>query len=360
MRLGVDAALVDGVLVVGDIEIVDGRVAQVGLESAGGRGVAVPGFVDLHVHGFGDVDFATADLEDYRRAGDALLRSGVTAFQPSFLTAPPDDLLAALALMPSESIGPRVIGAHLEGPFISERKLGMHPASARLDPDLALAERFLAAGHVTHMTLAPELAGATELMDLLLAHGVTVALGHTDATAEEAHAAFDRGAVHVTHLYNAMRPFAHRDPGLAGAALWREDVTVELILDGNHVAEDAVRVAWRAARGRIVLVTDSIGATTDGRRRVGPVEVEVRDGVVRGSAGELAGSVLTMPEAIRALVHAGASFEQAVDAATRVPARAARRSDIGTLSVGSTADVVVLDGDIRVERVVVGGIEHSS
>jgi len=359
VRLGVEAALVDGVLVAGDIEIGDGRVAQVGLEGERGGGVAVPGFVDLHVHGFGDVDFATADLDAYRRAGDALLATGVTAFQPSFLTAPADDLVAALEAVQREAIGPCILGAHLEGPFISERKLGMHPASARLDPDLALAERFLAAGHLVHMTLAPELAGATELIDVLVANGVTVALGHTDATAEEAHAAFDRGAVHVTHLYNAMRPFAHRDPGLAGAALWRDDVTVELILDGNHVADDAVRVAWRAARGRIVLVTDSIGATTDGRRRVGPVEVDVRDGVVRGSAGELAGSVLTMPQAIRALIHAGASFEEAVDAATRVPARAAGRADLGTLSVGSRADVVVVDRNIRVERVVVGGIEHS-
>ena len=359
MRLGVDAALVDGVLVAGDIEIGDGRIAQVGLEGGRGNGVAVPGFVDLHVHGFGDVDFATADLDGYRRAGDALLATGVTAFQPSFLTAPAHDLVAALDAVPREGIGPCILGAHLEGPFISERKRGMHPASARLDPDLALAERFLAAGHVAHMTLAPELAGATELIDVLLANGVTVALGHTDANAEEAHAAFDRGAVHVTHLYNAMRPFAHRDPGLAGAALWRDDVTVELILDGNHVADDAVRVAWRAARGRIVLVTDSIGATTDGRRRVGPVEVDVRDGVVRGSAGELAGSVLTMPEAIRALMQAGASFEEAVDAATRVPARAARRADVGTLSVGSRADVVVVDRNIQVQRVVVGGIEHS-
>jgi N-acetylglucosamine-6-phosphate deacetylase len=358
VRLGVDAALVDGVLVAGDIEIVDGRIARLGLAS-GGRGVAVPGFIDLHVHGFGDVDFAAADLDGYRRAGHALLATGVTAVQPSFLTAPADDLLAALRGMPTEGIGPRVLGAHLEGPFISERKLGMHPASARLDPDLALAKRFLEAGHVAHMTLAPELQGAAELIDVLLANGVTVALGHTDATAEEAHEAFDRGALHVTHLYNAMRPFAHRDPGLAGAALWRDDVTVELILDGNHVAADAVRVARRAAGGRVVLVTDSIGATADGRHRIGPVEVELRNGVVRGSAGELAGSVLTMPEAIRALIDAGASFEEAVDAATRVPARAARRADVGVLTVGARADVVVLDGDVEIERVVVGGVEHS-
>ena len=360
MRLGVEAALVDGVLVAGDIEIADGRIARVGIESGGGQGTAVPGFVDLHVHGFGGVDFATADRDGYCRAGTALLASGVTAFQPSFLTAPADDLLAALEALPGEEIGPRVLGAHLEGPFISAERLGMHPASARLDPDLALAERVLAGGRVSHMTLAPELPGADELIGLLVAGGVTVALGHTNATADEAHTAFDRGAIHVTHLFNAMRPFAHRDPGLAGAALWRDDVTVELILDGHHLADDAVRVAWRAAAGRVVLVTDSIGATTDGPRRVGPVEVEVRDGVVRGSAGELAGSVLTMPEAIRALMRAGASFERAIDAATRVPARAARRSDIGTRSGGARADVVVLDGDVEVRRVLVDGSEPGS
>jgi N-acetylglucosamine-6-phosphate deacetylase len=357
VRLGVEAALVDGLLVPGDLEVADGRVARVGIATSAGHGVAVPGFVDLHVHGFGGVDFAAADGAGYRRAGEALLATGVTAFQPSFITAPADELLAAVAAVPDGGVGPRVLGAHLEGPFISGRRLGMHPGSARLDPDRGLAERFLATGRVAHMTLAPELDGAAAVTALLLEQGVTVASGHTDATAEQAHAAFDRGALHVTHLFNAMRPFGHRDPGLAGAALGRDDVTVELILDGNHVADDAVRVAWRAAAGRVVLVTDSIGATGDGSWRVGPVEVEVRGGVVRGRGGELAGSVLTMPEAIRALIRAGAPYEQAVDAASRVPARAARRPDLGTLAVGAVADVVVLDGDVEVVRVLVAGAD---
>jgi N-acetylglucosamine-6-phosphate deacetylase len=355
VKLGVEAAIVEGALVPGDVEVSDGRIAAVGA-GGGGRGIAAPGFVDLHVHGFGGVDFATTDAAGYARAGRALLATGVTAFQPSFITAPEDELVAALREMPAHDVGARVLGAHLEGPFLSPVRLGMHPAAARRDPDPALLERLLAAGPVTHMTLAPELEGAEALVAALVRRGITVACGHTNATSDEAHDAFDRGAVHVTHLFNAMRPFAHRDPGIAAAALVRDDVTVELILDGRHVADDAVRLAWRSAAGRIALVTDSIGATGNGRWRVGPVEVDVRDGEVRGAGGELAGSVLTMPAAVRELMRAGAPLERAVDAATRVPARAARRADLGVLKPGARADVVVLDGDVEVRAVFVEGV----
>jgi N-acetylglucosamine-6-phosphate deacetylase len=234
----------------------------------------------------------------------------------------------------------------------------MHPAEGRRDPDAALVERLLAAGPVAHMTLAPELPGAAEVADLLRAHGVVVALGHTDATAEQAHDAFDRGATHVTHLFNAMRPFAHRDPGIAGAALARDDVTVELILDGHHVADDAARVAWRAAAGRVALVTDAAAAAGigDGEWTMGAVEVVVQDGVVRRRDGVLAGSVLTLAHAVRNLVALGAPLEQALEAASRVPARAARRSDVGALRVGAPADVVVVDGEVEVQRVFVRGV----
>jgi N-acetylglucosamine-6-phosphate deacetylase len=356
VKLGVEAAIVEGALVPGDVEIEDGRIAAVG-GGRGGRGIAAPGFVDLHVHGFGGVDFATADAAAYRRAGEALLATGVTAFQPSFLTAPVDELVAALHEMPADDACPRVLGAHLEGPFIAPERLGMHPASARLDPDAAVLDRLLSAGRVSHVTLAPELDGADVLIDALVARGVTVACGHTDATNEEAHAAFDRGARHVTHLYNAMRPFGHRDPGLVAAALVRDDVTLELILDGKHVGDDAARLAWRAAAGRVVIVTDSIGATRDGRWRVGPVEVDVREGEVRGVAGELAGSVLTMPEALRCLMRLGAPLEEAVAAASRVPGRVAGGA-VGELRVGGPADVVVLDDGVDVVRTLVGGRER--
>ena len=270
MRLGVEAALVDGVLQPGDVEIADGRIAAVGLAGRG-TGIAVPGFVDLHVHGFGGVDFAGADTDGYRRAGQALLATGVTAFNPTFVTAPVDELVASVHAVPTHAIGPRILGCHLEGPFISAERLGMHPLAVRRDPDNATIERLLAAGRVTHVTLAPELPGADELIDTLVARGVVAACGHTDADAAEAHAAFDRGATHVTHLFNAMRPFGHREPGLAGAALARADVTVELILDGNHLAAETVEVAWRAAAGRVVLVTDAIAAAGvgDGTWRLG-------------------------------------------------------------------------------------------
>jgi N-acetylglucosamine-6-phosphate deacetylase len=359
MRLGVEAALVDGALVRGDVEIADGCVAAVGL-SGGGRGVAAPGFVDVHIHGFGGVDFAAADVDGYRRAGAALLEGGVTAFRPTFVTAPEDELVASLCAVPAGDIGPRVLGCHLEGPFLSPARLGMHPAAARRDPDSALLERLLTTAAVGHVTLAPELAGALGLVDTLVARGVTVACGHTDATAAEAHAAFDRGATHITHLFNAMRPFAHRDPGIAGAALARDDVTVELILDGNHVADDAARLAWRAAAGRVVLVTDAVAAAGagDGRWRMGAVEIEVRDGVVRRLDGVLAGSVLSMIGAVRNLVALGAPLESALDAASRVPARAARRSDVGSIAPGARADLVVLDDGVDVQRVLVGGVER--
>jgi len=359
VRLGVEAALVEGVLLPGDVEVSDGRIAAVGLAGAG-RGIAAPGFVDLHVHGFGGVDFSAADASGYRRAGEALLETGVTAFQPTFVTAPEDELVASLAEVPRTAVGPRVIGCHLEGPFLAPSRLGMHPEAARRDPDRELLERLLRAGPVTHTTLAPELHGALDLVDLLVARGVVVACGHTDATAAVSRAAFDRGATHVTHLFNAMRPFAHRDPGIAGAALAREDVTVELILDGNHLADDTVRLAWRAARGRVVLVTDALQAAGvgDGQWHLGAVDVEVRGGVARRADGVLAGSVLTMPEAVRSLIRAGASLEAALDAASRVPARVARRADLGTIEPGAAADVVVLDDDLEVRRVLVGGAER--
>jgi N-acetylglucosamine-6-phosphate deacetylase len=358
LKLGVEAAVVDGRVVPGDVEIADGRIVGVGLAGAG-RGLAVPGFVDLHVHGYGGVDFATADADGYRHAGEALLRTGVTAFQPSFVTADEDELVTALRALPAHDVGPRVLGAHLEGPFISPARLGMHPASARRDPDLRLLDRLLAAGPVAHMTLAPELAGAPELIGALQRRGIVVALGHTDATAAEAHAAFDRGATHVTHLFNAMRPFGHREAGLAGAALVRDDVTVELILDGHHVSDEAAQLALRAARGRVVLVTDAVAAAGigDGRWRVGGQDVEVRDGVVRLLDGTLAGSVLSLARAVRELVRLGAPEADAVDAATRAPARAARRTDLGTLTPNGPADVVVLDDAFEVSRVLVGGRE---
>src|SRR5919201_5890874 len=287
MRLGVGAALVDGRLLPGDVEVEDGVVTALGLGARRGELIAAPGFVDLQVNGFAGVDFQVADADGYRRAGEGLLATGVTAFQPTFITAPEVDLAAALAAMPAESCGPRIIGAHLEGPFLSPQRLGAHDAAGCRAPDLALLRRLLDAGPVSEMTLAPELHGAFELIDELVHRGVTVSCGHSDATAAEAHLAFDRGVRTVTHLFNAMRPSTPRDPGIAMAALARGEVTVQVIVDGHHLAAETVLVAWQAAAGRFALVTDSVGAAgmPDGRYALGGTEVVAESGVVHAPTG---------------------------------------------------------------------------
>ena len=357
MRLGVEAALLDGTVVPGDVEVENGRIVAVGLSSPNGRGIAVPGFVDLQVNGFGGVDFLTADRDGYRQAGEALLETGVTAYLPTLITSPEDQLLAALREVPAEADGPRILGAHIEGPFIAALRLGVHPASARRNPDPELLERLLDAGPVRLVTLAPELPRADELIEKLLRREIAVSCGHSDATAEEANAAFDLGVRSVTHLFNAMRPFHHRDPGIVGAALARPDVIVQLILDWVHVAPVTAAMVWQAAPGRLALVTDAVSGAGlhEGMYRLGDQDVEIRDGIARGTSGALAGSALTMIDAVRNLHSLGVPFEDAIGAATEVPARVLRLPTTGRLGVGLPADVVVLNDELEIERVLVEG-----
>jgi N-acetylglucosamine-6-phosphate deacetylase len=358
-RLGVEAALVDGSLVPGDVEVAGGRVAAVGLSSANGRGIAAPGFVDLQVNGFAGVDFFAADGGGYDRAGKGLLAAGVTAYQPTFITSPEEELTAALREVPRNGGAPRIIGAHLEGPFIAPTRLGTHPPEARRDPDCDLLERLLDAGPVSHVTLAPELPGAYELIDLLQARGITVSFGHSDATAAEAREAFAQGVKTVTHIFNAMRPFAAREPGLAGAALVSGDVVVQVILDGVHLADDTARLVWQAASGRVAIVSDAIAAAGagDGSYTLAGVDFEVENGIARRADRVLAGSTVSMLGAVRNLVALGAPLEAALAAASTVPARIAGRPELGTLVPGSVADVVVLDDGLEVVRVLVDGVD---
>jgi N-acetylglucosamine-6-phosphate deacetylase len=356
VRLGVEAAIVGGGLVPGDVELVDDRVGGVGL-AGGGRGVAVPGFVDLQVNGFAGIDFAHADDAGYRLAAGRLAEVGTTSFQPTLVTASEAQLRESLGQVPPDAPGRAIMGVHLEGPFLSPVMLGAHVASARRDPDDMLLERLLASGPVSQMTLAPELRGALEVIDRLHARGVVVSLGHSDATAIEASRAFDRGVRTVTHLFNAMRPFSHRDPGIAGTALAREDVIVQVILDGHHLADETARLVWQAAAGRVALVSDAIAAAGagDGSYRVGPIEVTAHGGVVRRADGVLAGSTISMLAALQNLHALGVSLPDAVAAATAVPAQVARRPDLGVLRPGAIADIVILDDRLEVQGVIVAG-----
>jgi N-acetylglucosamine-6-phosphate deacetylase len=358
MRLGVQAALVRGELVRGDVEVDDGRVAAVGLAPVANGRIAVPGFVDLQVNGFGGVDFLAAAREDYARAGDALLATGVTAYQPTFITANEDATVEALREVPVDVRSPRILGVHLEGPFISAQRLGAHPVAYRRDPDPALLDRLLDAGPVTEMTVAPELPGSAGLIARLRERGIVVSVGHTDATAEEARRAFNLGATGVTHVFNAMRPLQSREPGIIGAALTRADVVLTMIVDGNHLADETVRLVWSSAGGRVALITDAIAAAGagDGEFMLGETQVSVVDGAAPIlEDGTLAGTVLTMIDAVRNLHLLGVPLEQAVGAASSVPARLLGRSDVGVLEPGAPADVVVLDDRVEIVTVVSRG-----
>jgi N-acetylglucosamine-6-phosphate deacetylase len=374
VRLGVEGAVVDGAIVPGDV-LVDprtGTVTDVG-GPGGGSGLAAPGFVDLQVNGFAGVDLMAADTDGYARVGEALAATGVTAFVPTFITAPHDTMIAAMAEAGAAVTLPRVLGVHLEGPFLSPDRLGTHPAGPRRDPDPQLLDKLLAAGPVRIMTLAPELPGALDLVRRLVEAGVVASIGHSDATAEQAHAGFDAGALTVTHLGNAMRSLRPREPGVAGAALARGDVIVQLIVDGHHLAPETVQLAWRAAADRFVLVTDAVAAAgmSDGTFKLSSVTVYSKDGRVTREDGKLAGSALTMDAAVRNLHALGAPLAAAIGAATAAPARVLasrgagreagpgmgrdRGQDLGRLAPGCAADIVVLDDRLEVTRVLIDG-----
>ncbi len=360
MRLGVRAAIVAGQLVAGDVAVSGGVVDAVGLAPAGRGGLAVPGFIDVQINGFDGVDFTTAEPADYETVARALASTGVTAFQPTLITLPPTDYLTALGRLAGTTIrSARLLGMHLEGPFLSPMRHGAHEAANMLDPDLELTRRLLAAGPITYMTVAPELPGAFDLIDLLVAEGVTVAVGHSDADAATTHAAFDRGARAITHIFGAQRPWKHRDPGIAGAALVRDDVYITAIVDGVHLADDAVRLAANAAGNRFVLITDAIAAAgrPDGRYQLGDRTVILSDGECRLEDGTLAGSSLTMDQAVRNFINLGFSPASAFGAASTAPALLAGRRDLGVLEPGRPADICVLDEGYGVIRTIVAGTE---
>lgn len=382
-RLGVSAALTPEGIVAGDVEVVDDRIAAVGCAPAGTGGLAIPGLIDLHVHGSAGVDFQADGAAGHHRAAPALLAAGVTAYQPAFVCASEPELVAVVrhlvdvvsasgvvpgsGVVPRSRVGvahasgsPRVLGAHLEGPFLSPDRLGTHDPAHRRDPDLDELDRLLAAGPVAEMTLAPELPGGVAIVERLAARGVVASIGHTDATAADTRLAVAAGARSVTHLCNAMRPLHHREPGVIGVALTTDDLIIELIVDGHHLADEVVRLVWRAAAGRVALVTDGTAAAgmPDGDYEVGGIAVTLAGGAVRNRAGALAGSALTMIDAVRNVHALGIPLAQAVDAATRVPAGLLGCDDLGVLRPGAAADVVVVDDRLDVLATIVAGAIH--
>lgn len=362
MKLGVAASLVAGEIVPGDVEIEDGMISAVGVLPRGTTGLAAPGFIDLQVNGFAGHDFSLADASGYAEAAAAMAATGVTSYQPTFITLPLDRYAGALAVAGAAqqaNTGPRLLGVHLEGPFLSPDRHGAHDPQYILEPDLEVCRSLLAMGPVTHMTVAPERPGALDLIAELIGRGITVACGHTDADAGQATAAFDNGATVVTHLFNAQRPFSHRDPGIVGVALSRPDVVVTIIPDGIHLAAETTLIVNTTARGRYAVITDAIAAAgqPEGTYHLDEREVHVRDGEARLTDGTLAGSVLTMDQAVRNLVGLGIPIEEALSAAAEVPAGVTGHPELGVLAEGTPADVAVFDDRLEVQRTFVAGVE---
>jgi N-acetylglucosamine-6-phosphate deacetylase len=328
-----------------------------------GGGWLLPGYIDLHVHGGGGYDFAAGP--DELASAVAFHRAhGTTRTLVSLVTAPVTRMceqlrwIAALAEAGPQP-GGHVVGAHLEGPFLSHARCGAQHPEHLLEPDPQTLAELLKAGQgwVRAVTLAPELPGGLDLVDRLVDEGVVAAVGHTDARYAEALAGFARGATLLTHAFNGMRPLHHREPGPVAAAL-DAGATCEVINDQIHVHPAAVRLI---AHGRVALVTDAIDATGrgDGRYTLGGQDVVVAEGQARlAGNGALAGSTLTMDAAVRAAVHeVGLPIEAASAAASGEPARVLGLGDrCGAIAAGLDADLVVLDDDLRVRRVMAPGV----
>jgi N-acetylglucosamine-6-phosphate deacetylase len=360
-----------GAVLVDDSEIVDviaGARLPSGDHVALSSGVLTPGLVVLQNNGSYGVDFASATEEEWMAVARALPATGVTAFQPTFITAPLDHLQASLrrmrALAPRMAAlddAARVLGVHLEGPFLSRRQAGVHDVEFMHNPTPSAVDAILreADALLTMVTLAPELPGALDAVRQFTAAGVLVSLGHSDGTAADVAAAVDAGARMVTHVFNAQRALAHREPGVAGQALADPRLTVGLIADLLHVAEQVCLITMRAASGRVALVTDAVAAAgmPPGTYELGGqrVEVSAGDRLPRRADGTIAGSALFLDRAVRNLIGLGLDPGAVLDAATRVPADVLGRRDLGRLAPGACADLVWWSEDFRPRRTWIAG-----
>ena len=338
-----------------------------------GDAILAPGFLDIHIHGGGGLDVMRAPVSELPRLGQFEASHGVTGYFPTTVAAPLDSTCAALerladaidaAAQPDSNgapAGARPLGIHLEGPFLSHKRRGVHPPENLLEPRVELFDLLwqAARGHIRMLTIAPEIPGAMEVIAEAARRKVCVSIGHSDAEMPVAQAAVKAGARHATHTFNAMRPLDHREPGIIGEVLSDDSITADLIADGIHVAPEVVKV-FLQSKGieRAVLITDAISATgmPDGRYQLGPIQVDVKDGKCTAN-GSLAGSVLTMDRAVRNVTKFSHwNLREAVRSATLNPARAVLLAgERGLLAPGAVADFVVLSPSGEVRKTVVGG-----
>lgn len=358
----------DRVLAPGWLRLEGGRIAAVGEgeapEPPAYRGHwALPGFIDMHVHGGGGASFTQGGRDDARRAAAFHRAHGTTGIVASLVTAPVGDLERRVAMLADLADEGVIDGIHLEGPFLSAVRCGAQDPRYLTAPDVAAFGRLHAAarGWLRMITIAPELPGACDVIRAATAAGVIAAAGHTDASAEVTAAAIAAGVSHATHLFNGMRPLGHRDPGPAGALLDHR-VTCEVVADGIHLHDTTIRLAARAAGpGNLVLITDAMAAAgmPDGPYRLGELEVTVSGGAARlaDNPGALAGSTATMDLVVRhAITAAGLPVEDVAAAASTTPARRlGLAAQTGSLAPGLAADLVLLDEAFHLTTVMTAG-----
>jgi N-acetylglucosamine-6-phosphate deacetylase len=332
--------------------------------------IAVPGFIDVHIHGAGGHDVMEATESALNAVSSSIGSHGTTSFVATTVTGDPDIICKS-----SEAIahyiglqhvntrpGAEILGIHFEGPFINPVRRGVHPPEWIRLPSAELLEKFIGAarGHALMLTIAPELLGAMPCIDAARKSGMVVGIGHTDATYEQTRAAMARGAHHAIHTYNAMRPFSHRDAGVIGAVLTSPEFTAELIADGVHVGETAMRLLLQAkGAAGVILISDGISATSmpDGKYMLGGFEVTVSGGVCRNAEGNLAGSTLTLDRALRNIVNLGASLPEALRMLTLNPATLLGvEHKKGTLRPNADADLVLLNEALEVTQVFTRGL----
>ena len=327
--------------------------------------VVAPGFIDPHIHGCGGADVMEGSWDSLNAISHIVVRHGTTAFLPTTVSAPAEILNRAVeklgVLMTKSFDGARPLGIHLEGPFISVAKRGTHKATNVTAPDASLMERWIqSSSHsIRLLTVAPELEGIDELINVAKASGITVAMGHSNATLEQARTACAKGVCYAVHTFNAMREFTHRDPGILGEVLANDGIFAEIIADGIHVHPGVVRLFARAKqKSRVLLVTDAISATDmpDGQYVLGTDTVEVVDGVCRDAEGRLAGSTLSQEVALKNFVEwTHWTLEDALLGVTANPAKALGLDKKGVIAPGADADIAIMDKNFRVVKTFVGG-----
>jgi N-acetylglucosamine-6-phosphate deacetylase len=320
------------------------------------EGTVVPGYVDVHSHGGGGASFVTEDPDVARQALAAHRRLGVTTMVASLVTGTVPDLKRQVACLAGLVEAGELAGIHLEGPWLALKYKGAHPPRLLADPQPADVAELLDAGRgtVKMVTIAPERAGAMDSIRLMTARGVVAAVGHTDANFDISREAIAAGATGATHLFNAMAPLRHREPGPV-LALWEDPrVYLELIMDGVHVRPELVAFVASTEPDRVVFVTDAMAAAAsqDGDYVLGELPVEVRGGIARiAGTDTIAGSTLTLDRAVRNAVAAGVPFVRAVRSATQIPADYLSLPDVGRVAPGKQADLVVLDSGLTAARV---------